>query len=178
MAMVISALVFFVLLGAILGALLGVAAKYFHVDSNPLVDQVEGLLPGGQCGQCGEAGCRQAAEKMVSGELGPDCCPPGGASLAVTVADLLGVSVEVSDEDKEYVAVIEEAQCSGCHRCVKACPFDAIVGAPKQLHTVLKDVCTGCELCAKSCPQHCLDMAEVEPDAKHWYWPKPTSDAA
>ncbi|WP_342608801.1 RnfABCDGE type electron transport complex subunit B [Vibrio tritonius] len=176
--MLMSALLFFVILGAALGALLGMAATFFKVESNPLVDQIEGLLPGGQCGQCGEAGCRQAAEKIVSGELHPDCCPPGGSVLAATMADILGVAIEISDEQKELVAVIEEAQCSGCHRCVKACPFDAIVGAPKQLHTVIKDVCTGCQLCSQSCPQHCLTMEELIPDAKHWYWPKPTSSVA
>ena len=176
--MLIIALVFFVCLGALLGIALGYAAILFRVESNPLVDQIEAILPGGQCGQCGEAGCRQAAEKMVTGELNPNACPPGGANLAVSVAEMLGVSIDVADQDKPLVAYIAESQCTGCNRCYKACPFDAIVGAPKQLHTVIKDVCTGCQLCQKACSQGCLSMVEVQPDAASWYWPKPTLPVA
>lgn len=172
--MLLTTLIFFVVLGAFLGLALGYAAKVFHVEGDPRIDKVEALLPGGQCGQCGEAGCRQAAEKMVSGELSPTCCPPGGALLAQHVAQLLGVSIDVDDQDTEWVACIDEAQCNGCNRCYKACPFDAIVGAPKQLHTVLKDVCTGCQLCEKACPRGCLTMSEMTPSVSTWYWPKPS----
>jgi len=175
--MFVSALLFFVIIGGGLGAALGFAALFFNVDSDPLIDRIESLLPGGQCGQCGEAGCRQAAEKMVSGELSPTCCPPGGSSLAFNVADILGVSIEMSEEDKQWVAVIDESRCSGCGRCFKSCPFDAIVGAPKQMHTVIEEICTGCQLCSKSCPQNCLNMEEVEPDTSTWYWPKPKQAA-
>jgi electron transport complex protein RnfB len=169
---------FFVLLGGLLGIALGYAATVFRVESHPLVDQIESMLPGGQCGQCGEAGCRQAAEKMVSGELRPDTCPPGGANLAVSIAELLGESVDIAKEEKQWIAHVEETQCTGCNRCYKACPFDAIVGAPKQIHTVIQDICTGCQLCEQSCTQHCLTMVEVHPDASSWYWPKPTISVA
>lgn len=168
--------IFFVLLGGFLGAALGFAATKFRVDSNPLVDKIEALMPGGQCGQCGEAGCRQAAEAMVKGDLNPASCPPGGAALSSAVANLLGVSLEMSEEDVQWVAHIDEANCSGCTRCFKACPFDAIVGANRQIHTVIADVCTGCQLCANACPQHCLDMQKVTPDVSVWYWAKPKTD--
>lgn len=176
--MLITSLLFFVVLGALLGLALGYAAIVFRVESNPLADQIEALLPGGQCGQCGEAGCRAAAEKMVEGTLSPNCCPPGGNSLAVAVADMLGVSVEMNEEDKQFVANIAEDNCSGCGRCYKACPFDAIVGAPKQMHTVIKDVCTGCQLCSQVCPQKCLNIVEVQPDSTTWFWPKPKQPVA
>jgi electron transport complex protein RnfB len=170
--------IFFVVLGALLGASLGYAAKVFKVESNPLVDQIDALLPGGQCGQCGEAGCRQAAEAMVKGELSPTCCPPGGAALATAVADILGVSLEMGEEDIQWVAKIDETQCTGCTRCYKACPFDAIVGASKQIHTVISDVCTGCKLCSQACPQECLTIEQQEPDVSIWYWPKPKQELA
>lgn len=166
-------IVFFILLGAFLGGALGYAAKIFRVESNPLVDKIEALMPGGQCGQCGEAGCRQAAEAMVRGELNPTSCPPGGAALSGAIADMLGVSLEMGEEDIQWVAHIDESMCSGCTRCYKACPFDAIVGASKQIHTVIQDVCTGCQLCAKSCPQDCLTIVQQKPDVSAWYWPKP-----
>jgi electron transport complex protein RnfB len=171
------AIILFLVLGALLGALLGYASKVFHVDSNPLVDQIEGLMPGGQCGQCGEAGCRQAAEAMVKGDLNPASCPPGGAALSASIADLLGVSLEMSEEDIQWVAKIDESMCSGCTRCYKACPFDAIVGATKQKHTVIQDVCTGCQLCSQVCPQDCLMIVSLEPDVSTWCWPKPSTTA-
>jgi electron transport complex protein RnfB len=163
----------FIVMGALLGAALGYASQLFRVESNPVVDKIEALMPGGQCGQCGEPGCRQAAEAMARGELHPASCPPGGSALSLAVADLLGVSLEMGEEDIQWVARIDEANCSGCTRCYKACPFDAIVGAQKQMHTVITDVCTGCRLCEKACPQDCLSIEQLEPDVSVWYWPKP-----
>ena len=56
------------------------------------------------------------------------------------------------------VAVIDEALCIGCTLCIQACPVDAILGAAKQMHTVLRRDCTGCELCIPPCPVDCIDM--------------------
>jgi electron transport complex protein RnfB len=57
-------------------------------------------------------------------------------------------------------AVIREAECIGCTKCIQACPFDSILGAAKQMHTVITDACTGCELCVEPCPVDCIDMVE------------------
>ncbi|WP_413282676.1 RnfABCDGE type electron transport complex subunit B [Vibrio sp. MA40-2] len=171
-------IVVFIVLGGVLGAALGYASVFFKVESNPIVDNIEALMPGGQCGQCGEAGCRQAAEAMAQGTLDPNACPPGGGALAVAIAELLGVSLQVSEEDIQKIASIDESQCSGCTRCYKACPFDAIVGATKQIHTVISHVCTGCQLCSNVCPQDCLTMKNVTPTLSTWYWPKPETNKA
>lgn len=56
------------------------------------------------------------------------------------------------------VAVIDEAHCIGCTLCIRACPFDAILGAPKQMHTVLTELCTGCDLCVAPCPVDCIAL--------------------
>ncbi len=56
------------------------------------------------------------------------------------------------------LAWIDEARCIGCVLCIKACPVDAIVGANKQMHTVIQDHCTGCELCLPVCPTDCIEM--------------------
>jgi electron transport complex protein RnfB len=60
---------------------------------------------------------------------------------------------------KRKVAIVNEAQCIGCARCIDACPVDAIVGAQGTVHTVVEDWCIGCELCLPPCPVDCIDMA-------------------
>ena len=56
------------------------------------------------------------------------------------------------------LAVIDEARCIGCTLCIQACPVDAIVGAPKLMHTVIAEQCTGCELCLAPCPVDCIAL--------------------
>jgi Na+-translocating ferredoxin:NAD+ oxidoreductase subunit B len=55
-------------------------------------------------------------------------------------------------------ALIDEARCIGCARCLEACPVDAIVGAHRQMHTVVEAWCIGCRLCLPPCPVDCIDM--------------------
>ena len=56
------------------------------------------------------------------------------------------------------VALIDEARCIGCARCIDACPVDAIVGARGLMHTVVARLCVGCDLCLPACPVDCIDM--------------------
>ncbi len=64
-------------------------------------------------------------------------------------------------ESIHKIAFIREAECIGCTKCIQACPFDAIIGAEKQLHVVLPDECVGCELCVAPCPVDCIEMHEI-----------------
>lgn len=57
---------------------------------------------------------------------------------------------------------MDEALCIGCTKCLAACPVDAILGAPKQMHTVIADLCIGCEQCLPPCPMDCIQMVGVE----------------
>lgn len=59
------------------------------------------------------------------------------------------------------VAVIREAECIGCTKCLAACPVDAILGAAKHMHTVITDECIGCRLCIQPCPVDCIDMVAI-----------------
>jgi electron transport complex protein RnfB len=131
-------------------------------DTN-LVDEIDALLPQTQCTKCGYAGCRPYAEAIVRGEAGIDQCPPGGARGVVRLATLLQRPVQPLNprfgvEQPRAAALIREDLCIGCTLCIQACPVDAIVGAAKQMHTVLLTVCTGCELCVPPCPVDCIDI--------------------
>jgi electron transport complex protein RnfB len=131
-----------------------------------LADRVDALLPQTQCTRCGYPGCRPYAEALAAGEAGPDQCPPGGDATATALAILLGqaprpVNPVHGIEAPPRVAVIDEAACIGCAKCLPACPVDAIVGARRQLHTVIAADCSGCDLCLPPCPVDCITMVEV-----------------
>ncbi len=148
-------------MGAFIGALLGYASTKFKVEGNPLVEEVDRLLPQTQCGQCGYPGCKPYAEALVEGD-DINKCVPGGEATMQAIADLLGRTPQPLDASKQKegdtVVYIREAECIGCTKCIQACPVDAIVGAAKHMHTVLEDVCTGCDLCIPVCPVDCIEV--------------------
>jgi Na+-translocating ferredoxin:NAD+ oxidoreductase subunit B len=132
-----------------------------------LADQLDLLLPQTQCTRCGHPGCRPYAEALAGGTADIDQCPPGGAATAAALAALLGrvpkpVNPAHGTDGPPRVAVIDEAVCIGCAKCLPACPVDAIVGARRQLHTVISAECSGCDLCLPPCPVDCITMVEVD----------------
>ncbi len=167
-------------LGLLLGLGLGVASQKLHVEGDPLADELKAMLPGAQCGQCGYAGCGPAAEALARGEATVTLCPPGGRALAGQLAERLGVKIDltaVKDKGPQLAAIAEE-DCIGCTKCFKVCPTDAIIGAPKQIHSVLTQACTGCGACVDVCPTDALAMQGVLVSIRTWSWPKPRSEAA
>ena len=100
---------------------------------------------------------------MAQGEAGIDHCPPGGDAGARALARLLRVPARPYDRSRGMhkpapVALIVEADCIGCTKCIQACPVDAIIGAAKHMHTVIEPLCTGCELCVPACPVDCIEL--------------------
>ncbi len=166
-------------LALVFGAVLGFAAVRFKVEGDPIVEQLDALLPQTQCGQCGYPGCRPYAQAIANGEA-INKCPPGGQTTINAIAGLL--DVEAPELDAEHgeeqavqkVAFIREAECIGCTKCIQACPVDAILGAAKQMHTVIADECTGCDLCVEPCPVDCIDMVARETTLKDWQWELPS----
>lgn len=171
----IAPLVSLTLLGLALGTLLGVAARYLRVEQNPLQGEIEEMLPGSQCGQCGYPGCSAAAAAVAAGEAAITLCPPGGRALVEQLAAKLGVSVDLTaiQDQGPRVAYIHERRCTGCTKCLKRCPTDAILGASRMIHAVIPDACTGCNKCWEACPHECIEMRPAPVTVPQWYWPKP-----
>lgn len=164
-------------LSIFIGLLLGAAQVKLHVEGDPLIEKIDQLLPQTQCGQCGHPGCRPYAEAIAAGEA-INKCPPGGETTIQALADLLGREPEPLDAEEgaateRRVAFIREEECIGCTKCIQACPVDAILGAAKQMHTVLIDECTGCDLCVEPCPVDCIDMLPLPENLQTWQWPAP-----
>jgi electron transport complex protein RnfB len=133
----------------------------------PLAARIDALLPQTQCTRCGYPTCREYADAIASGETDINHCPPGGAEGIEALARLLGRAPKPLDpangiESRPLVAVIDEAACIGCTKCIQACPVDAIVGAAKRMHTILAAECTGCELCLPPCPVDCIALVAVD----------------
>lgn len=126
-------------------------------------DDIDALLPQTQCTSCGYQGCRPYAEAIARGEAEINQCPPGGAATIAALAALLRraplpLNPANGVEGPACVALIDEAACIGCAKCLPPCPVDAIIGARKQMHTVIAALCTGCELCVAPCPVDCISM--------------------
>lgn len=178
MSILIYAILSLTVMALIFGAILGYAAKRFKVEGNPIVDQINELLPQTQCGQCGHPGCKPYAEAIANQTDPINRCPPGGEATIKALADLLDVEVlpldaEAGVDSIRKIAYIREDECIGCTKCIQACPVDAILGAAKLMHTVIVDECTGCDLCVEPCPVDCIDMLPIEVTKQSWHWHKP-----
>ena len=132
-----------------------------------LVEQIDALLPQTQCTKCGYSGCMPYAQAISEGQADINQCPPGGAAGIAKLATLLAVkekplNPEFGVEHLRKVAYIVEQDCIGCTKCLPPCPVDAILGANKQMHTIIAAECTGCELCIAPCPVDCIIMKDIE----------------
>lgn len=155
--------------------------------STKLADLLEDALPQTQCTKCGYPDCRGYAEALANGEK-PNRCPPGGEEGIIRLSQILHyqldketrtINPECGIERPRPVAWIDPKACIGCTLCIQACPVDAIVGASKQMHTVLPEWCTGCDLCVAPCPVDCIHMMNVTGDQTGWNaWSSAQADLA
>ncbi len=148
-----------------------------------LADLIEDQLPQTQCTKCGYPACRPYAEAIAAGEAEINQCPPGGHEGIVRLSKVTGRPVIPLNpvngfERPRPVAFIDEALCIGCTLCIQACPVDAILGAAKQMHTILPSLCTGCDLCVAPCPVDCIVMYPVTETTGWDAWSQEQADAA
>ena len=157
------------------------STRRFKVVGDPLEEKINAILPQTQCGQCGYTGCKPYAAAIATGDADINQCPPGGERGIKKLAGLLGIepkplNASHGNPKPKSVAIIDEPICIGCTLCIQACPVDAIVGAAKQMHTVIANECTGCELCLPPCPVDCIAMVPIEPGLLQWMRQAPVID--
>ena len=152
-------------------------------EPKTLADRIEDVLPQTQCTKCGYKGCRPYAEAIASGEANINQCPPGGAEgirrlSSVTGRPVIPLNPVNGFERPRAVAFIDESLCIGCTLCIQACPVDAILGAAKQMHTIVPEQCTGCDLCVPACPVDCIVMYPVTETTGWDAWTQAQADEA
>jgi Na+-translocating ferredoxin:NAD+ oxidoreductase subunit B len=138
-----------------------------------LAERIDAALPQTQCTRCGYPDCRAYAQAVAAGDAGINQCPPGGEEGVQRLAVITGRAALPLNpanglEGPLRLALIDEEWCIGCTLCIKACPVDCIVGAPKQMHTVVASQCTGCELCLPACPVDCISLVDVSGPRTGW----------
>ncbi len=175
------------IMGIIFAGLLGFAADYFRVEEDPRVGQLMGVLPGGNCGACGFAGCRAFSEKLILGEAGVGGCVAGGAKIGDAIAAIMGVQAAAFDRKIATVhcgAKLDQRKhkahytgirtcfavnmvdggglacaygCLGDGDCQTACPFDAI-RMEAGLPVIDPEKCTACGNCIAACPRKIISI--------------------
>ncbi len=192
---ILFALMWFVILGGVLGLALAVAAKVFAVKIDERIPEVQDKLPGANCGGCGYAGCAALAEAIVKGEAKPSACVVGGESVAAEIAAIMGVESEASIRLRAQVMCSGTAEfaakkyiyegapdciaasrlgggdklcpngCIGLGTCVSICPFGAI-SIENGISAVDYTKCKGCGKCVEACPKHIIRL--IPYDAQVW----------
>ena len=146
-------------LGLLLAVVLYFVAQKFKVEEDPRIDIVEAIMPGANCGGCGQAGCRAFAEACTKAEnLDNLFCPVGGNATMKKVADALGFEVS---EKAPMVAVV---RCNGtCENRPKTSVYDGVASCAVKSALYAGDTgckygCVGCGDCVKVCNFGALSM--------------------
>lgn len=148
--------------GLFFGLILAIANKKLAVELNPLIHEVEDVLPKGQCGACGFAGCQAYAEAVVSDpDVAPNLCIPGKEAVAKKVSELTGKKAKDLEPRVAYVKCnnpigvsLKKFEYSGINDCVA---MSLIHGGPKSCQYG----CVGQGTCAKICPFNAIEMTET-----------------
>jgi electron transport complex protein RnfB len=132
-----------------------------------LAERIDAVLPQTQCTRCGYDGCRPYADAVAARTADINRCPPGGVTAMVALVAITGrtakpIAADCGTFPGYRTARIDESFCIGCTLCIDACPVDAILGGPKQMHVVLTHLCSGCERCIAPCPVDCIAMYPAE----------------
>lgn len=56
-------------IGLVLGLCLAIANKYFEVEEDDRIEQIEFILPSYNCGACGYVSCEEMAKAILDGKV-------------------------------------------------------------------------------------------------------------
>jgi homotetrameric NADPH-dependent glutamate synthase len=186
-------------IGLAASVILGIASKLFYVQVDPVVQAVAETLPGANCGACGFAGCSSCAKAIATGKAPADSCLAGGSETAAAVAQILGVTIELTEPDTARVGCWYPPEtadtrflydgaadcraamllfsgsklcpigCMTLGTCVSVCPFDAITIGESGLPRVNPNLCTGCGTCVAACPKSIIRLTSQTRRSRHLY---------
>lgn len=162
--MLYTALMVLVVMGIVgltFGFILAYANKHFAVEVDPLIHLVEDVLPKGQCGACGYAGCMAYAEAVVLDPAVPaNLCIPGKAPVAKLVGELTGKIAADMVPQIAFVkcaGTLEKADRKYYYAGLEDCSAAVLLhGGPKGCQYG----CLGFGSCASGCPFGALTMGE------------------
>lgn len=192
LALVFKAVFALCAIGALSVALLATAAQKFVVEVDPRVQHLLEVMPGANCGACGNPSCFAAAEAVVEGRAKATVCVAGGKGVAEQIAEIMGESCEFvplvsarhcgggvnarrafAYEGLASCATVSKMAggsivcpfgCLGFGDCVRACPFDALAIDARGLAVVDVEKCTGCGICVRECPRGGSRLLALESD--------------
>lgn len=159
----------------VIGIILSTLAKKSDNEQS-LESIIEQALPGIQCAQCGYPGCQAYAQALINGQSSCNKCVPGGPDTARELAKILNLPLDSNLEDEEQiftprtVAFIHKSPCTGCTKCTRVCPVDAINGKVRQAHEVDPNECIGCNECVAICPEGCIEMIREKQTIYNFDW--------
>lgn len=175
-------------LGLLFGTLIAIAHRTLHVEEDPKLEAVESMLPGTNCGACGQPGCQAFAERLVAGDVQPSGCTVSSPAAIAAIAEFLGVAAGEPIKrvarlrcaggraEALQIAAYEGAEscraasvvsgggkgcawgCLGLADCERACDFDAIHMNANGLPVVDVDKCTACNDCVIACPKDLFEL--------------------
>lgn len=193
----------FIVLGAVMGIMLAVAAKAFAVKRDSRVEKIEALLPGANCGGCGFTGCSAFADAVVRGEAKPSGCSASDTEHVEKMCAVMGIKVSQAVRMRAQVmcsGTIEAAKkkyiyngfpdcisavtlgggdklcpngCIGLGTCVRSCAFDAI-SVVDGVAVVDYAKCRGCGVCVTACPKNLIELIPF--NSRHWVGCKSVED--
>ncbi|HVN67540.1 MAG TPA: (Fe-S)-binding protein, partial [Candidatus Sulfotelmatobacter sp.] len=190
--MIFSSIIVLGLLGFVFAALLALAAGYFTITEDPRLGSILSILPGSNCGGCGNPGCRAFAEKLIKGEVVVSGCLAGGPEVAKALAKIMslaeptgirkllatvhcGADENVRTRQAEYAGVptcrAADLVAAGGLNCSYGCLGygDCFCVCPfnaivmnKGLPMILPDKCTACGKCVDACPRQIISLRPFE----------------
>lgn len=178
--------------GLVFAVLIALAYQRLRVYEDPRIDAVTAMLPGANCGACGQPGCRNFAEQLVSGHAKPAGCNVIDEAGAAAIASFLGVEMgeanrkvarllcaggtNVAVQQADYRGLQSCAAaaavagggkacswgCLGYGDCRSVCDFGAITMLPNGLPQVDVSLCTACGDCVEVCPKNLLQIVPLD----------------